>query len=119
MGASLSRFSESKLVEDRDDLARLERRNPPHALGDLKGMCTDELCLEVRLPILEEHRDDLTEVGLKFLNGGALRVRARPAGNEAYVQAGVLVPLDYGCESAHRDVSAVRAGLQSTRAWVW
>lgn len=59
--------------------ARDEDRRRTHS-GDANRLCSDELCFQKRLPILQEHGDHLSEVGLQLLHGCALTVRPRKPG---------------------------------------
>jgi hypothetical protein len=52
----------------------------------LHGLSTDDLGLEDRLAVFEEHGDNLGEVLLQLVNRLSLGVRARPAGHIAHVQ---------------------------------
>ena len=44
--------------------------------GDANGLRAHELRIEVRFPVLQEHRDNLNEVGLQLFHVFALAVRA-------------------------------------------
>ena len=53
------------------------------------------------LAILEEHRDNLLKVALKFVEALALTVGPRPARNVSDVEAGVGIALDYDAKASH------------------
>ena len=48
MRAALPNLDEAQLSEERDDLARLQDRNPAHRSRHLDGLRPDEHALEVR-----------------------------------------------------------------------
>jgi len=72
----------------------------------LNRLNTDELRLKLRIPVLEEHLDDFTEVALEFVQAGALAMGSRPTGNVTNVDSGVWVTLYDNVEDAHTDGSS-------------
>ena len=60
--AALPGLAEAVGLEESDDLPRLEDRQAAHGSGDLDGAHVDELRLERRLAVLEQHLDDLAQV---------------------------------------------------------
>ena len=80
---TLANLNESETGEDGGDFPRLENGNVAHCLGDLHRLRSDELALDLRRAILQQHGDDLFEVLAKLVERGTLRVRTGPAGNVA------------------------------------
>ena len=64
--ATLPDLDESEPLTARYDFTRLEHRQRTHS-GDANRLGPDELRFEMRLSVLEEHGDDLGEVGLLTL----------------------------------------------------
>lgn len=58
MRSSLADFEEPEPFQDPRDLPRFEDWDVAH-LRDLDGLRSDELTFQLRLAVLEEHRDDL------------------------------------------------------------
>jgi hypothetical protein len=75
VGAPLSNLDEAQAFEQGDDLAWLESGQCPH-LRNLDGVVSDELGLELRFAILQEHAHDFLQVALQFVEGPALGVSA-------------------------------------------
>src|SRR2546427_488103 len=69
-------------------------RHPDH-------LDADELRLELRVPLLEKHLDDVAEVSLQLVEAGPQAVGSRPAGHAPDVQTGVGIPLNHDIEGAH------------------
>jgi len=90
------------MFQDSGDLTRLEDRDVTH-LRDLDGLRSDELTFQLRLAVLEEHRDDLLQVRAQLVHADALRVRAWPSRDVAHEQTSIGVPLDDGSERPHGD----------------
>src|SRR3982751_3961794 len=61
--------------------SRGSRTGTSPTLRDLDGLRSDELTFELRLAVLEEHRDHLFEFLSQLVDIGALRVCARPPWN--------------------------------------
>jgi len=59
---------------------------PRSPSAHLHGLSTDDLGLEDRFAVFEEHGDDLGEVPFQLVNRLSLGVRAWPAGHVAHVQ---------------------------------
>jgi hypothetical protein len=74
-------------------------RRPP--LRDLDGLRADELALELRFAVLEEHGRDLFEVLAKLVERRTLRMRTRPAGDIPDEEARLRVALDDSGEAPH------------------
>ena len=68
---------------------------------DLDGLRANELHLERRLPVLEEHCHDLLEILMELVDGGALRVCTSKPWYVPDKQARRGIALDDGCEGAH------------------
>jgi len=100
MGAPLPDLFEAEPVQDPDDLARTQDRKPAHCSGR-DCLSTDELRLESWLAVLEEHRNDFVEIGVELVEGFALRVGSRKAGNIADEKSRLPVALDNGCIRFH------------------
>ena len=88
----LASLTKTKLLQNRDDLSRLQYRNVAH-LRDPHCNRLDayELCLELRLTLLEEHLDDLLEVALEFIERLGLGVGTGESGNVADQQASLRI----------------------------
>ncbi len=56
-------FDEPEPLKTRDNFTRLEHRQRTHS-GDANRLGPDELRFEVWFSVLEQHGDDLREVGL-------------------------------------------------------
>jgi len=63
-------------------------------------MDTDELGVHFWLTILEQHFDNLAEIGVELVKGLTLRVRPRKTGDISYEKPGVRAPLDYSRKAA-------------------
>jgi len=96
----LSNLDESEALENPGDLPRLQDRYVAH-LGDLNGLRTDELPLQLWLAVLKEHGDDLFEVLSQLVDAGALRVGARPPWDISNEQTCVRVAFDDRSEGPH------------------
>ena len=85
VGSLLTRFAEAQVLEDTDDIPRLEDRNVAH-LGDPDSdrLNPDEFRLQGRFTILEEEFDDFFEVLLELVERLGLRMRPGEARNVAY-----------------------------------
>ena len=81
-------------------LTPLPTRGEISGLGAFERLRSDELRVEVRVTILEQHVDDLTGVRAEFIQGLALRMRSRPAGDVADEQVRFLIALDYSSKGA-------------------
>ena len=101
--AALADLDEPEPLEAGDHLARLKDRDRAHGrqLGDEDGLRADELRLQRRLAVLEEHGDDLAKVGVEFVETVPLAVGAREPRDIPDEDAGLRVPLDDGGVSAH------------------
>src|SRR5215207_139685 len=60
------------------------------------GLCPDELRLERRLPVLQEHRDYLAEVAVQLVEAVPLAVRPGEPRDVPHEYARLRVTLDYG-----------------------
>jgi hypothetical protein len=108
--AALTGLAETVRLEQSDDLPRLEDRQAAHGSGDLDGAHVDELGLQRRLAILEQHLDDLAQVLLQLVDVGALAVGARPARHVADKQTAIGVTLyDAVVRTCYRETSTLRA----------
>jgi hypothetical protein len=107
---ALPHRSEARTNQQGFELARLQSRYRPHPLRDSDGLEPHELGLQLRLSILEEHRDDLAEVSFELVERFALAVRTRPTGDRTDQEAGFGIPLDDDVEG---DVSLSDRWLES------
>jgi hypothetical protein len=114
MRSTLTYLHESEPFKERHDLAWLEDRDRAGHSGNLDRLNTDELGLELRLAIFQEHLDDLLKVPPQLVQGLALAVRAGPAWDVADVQAGVGIPFDHDAESTHSDTPRVILSCQKS-----
>ena len=69
---SLANEGEPQCLQDLFDLSRLQNRNVAHCLGNLDRLNPDELGFESGLAILQKQSENLTEVRLELVQGGAL-----------------------------------------------
>ena len=77
MGAALANFLETKCREDSEDLARFEYGNRWHAAsGDYDDLRADELSRDGRCSVFKDQTDDLTEIGVEFVQRLGLTVGA-------------------------------------------
>jgi hypothetical protein len=72
-----------------------------HRSAHLNRLRTDELRFQGGLPILEQHFDDLGEVGIEFVDRFSLGMRPRQSRNMSDVDARVGAPLDNGRIRSH------------------
>ena len=91
---ALAYLGESETHENRGDFPRLQDGHVAHDLRDLHRLRSDELPLELRCAVLEEHCDDLFEVLAEFVKRGPLRVCTRPPRDVADEQPCGLVALN-------------------------
>src|SRR5262245_20408250 len=61
----------------------------------------DELRLQLRVALLEEHLDDIAQVALQLVEAGAQAVGAGPAGHAPDVQPRLGIPFDDRIERSH------------------
>ena len=57
--------------------------------------------VQYRFPVVEEHRDDLSEVLVEFLDGLALALRSGESGDVPDVEARFRATFHDGCVAAH------------------
>ncbi len=58
----LPHLLKAETCQQRGHFARLQDRQRAHRLCDLDGLKANELRLKLRVAVLEEHRNDFTEV---------------------------------------------------------
>ena len=112
MRPTLSYEREAQSLEDVLNFPRLQDGGVPHPSADSDCLSADELAFEERLAILEKQFDDLPEVALKLVQGLALAVGPRPAGDVADVHVCGGITLDDGGIGSH---SAVKIRLISAK----
>ena len=108
MRPSLSYESEAEALEARGDLGRLENQHHGTPSADAHALSPDKLPGQLRLTVLEQHRDHLTQVRVQLVERRALRVRPGEAGHVAHVQSSVGIRFD------DRDVFAPAARSRRT-----
>jgi hypothetical protein len=96
VGTALPDEHKTQGFEQTADLTRLEHWQLAHGLTRLDQLRADKLALQSRLPVLQQHADDLLEVLLQLVQGSALRVCARESGDVADIKPGVGTLLNYG-----------------------
>ena len=101
MRSSLPYFDEAEGFEDPNDLPRLQSREARHVLGNRDRLDADELGFQAGFAVLEEHRNDLLEIGLELVERFRLTMGAREAGDIADQEAGVGIALDNCCVVPH------------------
>jgi len=117
---ALSDLHKAQALEARHHFARLEDGQRSHS-GDAHRLGPDELGLKVRLAVFEQHRDDLGEIALKFVQACALTMRAAEPGNVADQEAGLGITLDHCCVRPHtlpRDQRCTKVDMASPRGWI-
>jgi len=97
---ALAYFDKTQSVENRDDFARFEDRNAGHSVND-DGLRADELGLELRLAVIQQHCDDFLQIGVQLVERGALAVRSGKARNVAHVQVRAGAAFNHGGIAAH------------------
>lgn len=101
MGSALANLLEAKFAEDRNDLLGFQDRQAAHESGDGDILHADKLRLQNRLPILQKHGDDLAQVFGQLVQGLALGVGSRKAGDETDIDPGLRATLDHSGIDAH------------------
>ena len=100
--ATLPGQDKTQGTEDAAHLTGLEDGRPWHRLrGNGDALRADELRVQIRLPILQQHLDDLAEVTLEFVQRLALRMGARKTGNVTDVEPGIRTTFNDGGECSH------------------
>lgn len=89
VGAPVASFREAERLQNADDLARPENRDGGHVRSEHDCLRADVVSNPFRSPVLEEQRDNFTEIGVELVEGFALAVGAREARHVADIQAGV------------------------------
>lgn len=106
---TLPDFGETEARKDGDDLTRLEDRNTGH-LNDY-GVGPDELGLQLRLAILEQHGDHFAEIRVQLIERCALAMRAGETRYIPDVKIGFRAMLDdsgIGMHGSHSSATARR-----------
>ena len=100
---ALPHLDEPKPFETRNHLAGSQNGQRPHAafLSDADCFGPDKLGIERWLAILEEHANDLLEVGTQLFLGFALAVGARKTRHVPNEKASIRVALHNNSELAH------------------
>jgi hypothetical protein len=62
---------------------------------------THEITLHGRLPVLQQHGDNLPEVHLQLFKGVGLAVSTRETGDVTHEQSSIRTALDHGGERTH------------------
>ena len=70
MRPALPDLFEAEAHQQRRHFAGLQDRQGVHGLRDSNRLKTNELRLELRIAVLEKHRDDFTEILLEFIERG-------------------------------------------------
>jgi hypothetical protein len=83
--------------------------------GDLEGLRSDEFGVEIRIAIFEKHGDNLFEVLSEFVDCYALRMRTRPPGDVADINAGLSIFLDDRGKVPHGDQASIVMQRRLTR----
>ena len=101
VGALLANEIKAQIPESPLGFGRFEDGNPAHGISDSDGLGADELCLQVRFAILEQHGNNFTEVFVQFVERLSLGVCAGKSGNVSDKQTGFGTPFDNGGERLH------------------
>ncbi len=100
--ATLPSQDKTQGIQYATHLPGLQDRRPRHVLrGDRNTLRADELRVQIRLPVFQQHLDDLAEVALQLIERLALRVGAGKAGNVTDIQTCVRTTLDHGGKCSH------------------
>jgi hypothetical protein len=95
VGSTLPNKEESERLQNAAYLSWFENGRLRHVLcRDGDTLRPDELSLQIRLAILQQHFDDLTQILLQLIKRFALRMRPRKSGNVADVKGCVRTALD-------------------------
>jgi len=105
VGTALPHSCESHPLKDRDHLSRSQARQRAHGLRRDR-LDSHELGLELGLPVLQKHGQDLFEVPVQLVQGSALGMRPGESGHVADIQSSVWVPFNDGCVGPHQSSSA-------------
>jgi len=92
--SALADFDEAEFDENGDDFIWLENGNIAHDLSDGDVLNPDELGLQNGFAILQQHRNNLVQVMVDFIQRFHLGMRAGKTRNETNEQARLWAPLN-------------------------
>lgn len=81
VGTALPHLHKALPVQEFDNFAWLENRDGAHFSGDLNLPDTNELGFQLRLAVLEEHRNYFAKILFHLVHIRTLRVGTRPPRN--------------------------------------
>jgi len=84
VGSTLTDLNEPESLEDRNDLLGLKDREATHRSSHGDVLDADELGLEDRIPVLEEHGDNLPQIVGQLVHGLALGMGIWKPGDESH-----------------------------------
>lgn len=90
---TLPHLHKAQSQQDCDDLGRFEYRDTSHYSGDHDRLYTHELRVEFGLSVFQEHFQHFPQIGIQFVEAGALRMRAREPRNITNEESGLGVTL--------------------------
>lgn len=110
---ALTNLLESKPLQNRNDLARLENGDTGHSRY-FDGLNSDKLRLDARRAVRTQHLDDFLQISVELIKGGGLRMRTGKAWNISDVQSGIRTTFDHGSISFHKRAPLVSDARHSS-----
>src|SRR5260221_6554180 len=99
---TLAGQNETKRIEDAANLPWLENGRPRHQLRRHRdALRADELRLQIRLTVFQQHLNALTEISMELVERLPLRMRARNPRHETDVKSRVRTTLDDSGKRLH------------------
>ena len=78
-------------------------------------MRADKFCFQARIPVLQQHGDDLAQVGVEFVQRFRLRMRPRKDWHLTDEQTGDRTPLYDRSEGLHKTIIQVKPFVVNPR----
>jgi hypothetical protein len=98
---TLADLDEAEPLEDGNDLLGLTDREVAHRSGHGDVVDANELGLEDRFPVLQEHGDNFPQIVCQLVYGLTLGMRTWEPGDESHVVPSLGATLDDGRVDAH------------------
>jgi hypothetical protein len=98
----LADLDEAEPLEDRNDLLGLKDREAAHRSGHGDVLDANELGLEDRLPVLQEHGDNFPQIVCQLVQGLTLGMRTWEPGDESHIVSSLEAAPDDGRVDAHQ-----------------
>jgi hypothetical protein len=102
VGPTLADLNEPEPLEDPNDLLGLKDREAAHRSGHGDVLDADELGLEDRVPVLQEHGENLPQIVCQLVQGLTLGMRTWEPGDESHIGPSLGAALDDGRVDAHQ-----------------